>query len=150
MLDLFTEEQLEHFEDHGVDIQKYSAAFLALKTENYVFLEKLLELTKMTNINQVNTDGDTFLHVLIKSFSDRNNIDKLCTDKPICNILPYLSSDRYDATKLNILKLLLEQGAQVNIPDREGKTPIRWIMDGNKIKHNEAYQLLIEYGAAQG
>ncbi|KAK9888313.1 hypothetical protein WA026_000574 [Henosepilachna vigintioctopunctata] len=91
------------------------------------------ELKKGANVNQIFKNGNTPLHIAVCNQSNISIIKIILKYRPLLNIrnseletpLNILIKNQYfDA---DLLKTLLEMGADPNIPDKQGNTPFHYL-----------------------
>ena len=168
-LNKYTKEEVEAFVSKGGDINERdvngntalhwisSQHFFEMKNE---FLNSLLE--NNIDLSAKNYDGNTPLHFscmysnipLVKSLLDNNvdpnikNKNKITSLHYVCNN-PEVTDNTGSSTRRaeEIIELLLEHGADINIEDSVGKTPLHYAASTNMDRLAPFVQFILDNGA---
>ncbi len=168
-LNKFTKEEVKAFISKGGDINQQDANgntalhwitsqfFLKLNDD---FLNSLLQ--NNINLSAKNYDGNSPLHFscmhfnveMVKFLLDNNvdpnikNKNKIAPLHNICNN-PEVTDNNGSSTQIaeKIIELLLEHGADINIEDSVGKTPLHYAASTNMDRFAPFVQFLLDNGA---
>ncbi len=141
--------------DRGIDYKVSSpiggTAIFFAKTAD---MAKLLLTRKSGNIDEVNEDGDSLLHnvcganplfELVKFYSKK--IDVNIKNKKGETPLTKLLSDSYFPNEMmKIINYLLDHGADINVVDNDGQSPLMAALRNRELQMN-IIELLIDRGA---
>ena len=166
LIELIEKDDLKNFKiavESGKYIDDEGLAQLDSGIEKYVHpfdINKILDaLQKPSNFSSINYlnfgftgyyEGITLLHYACSLSLPSSNIRKITVDDVVIPDLIYIAP-------LKIITYLLEKGANVNIPDTDGRTPLHFACQNTKLFNlitkemdSEIFtliKLLLDYGA---
>jgi ankyrin repeat protein len=139
---------LEYDIDIEIPVQNIPPLHWAIITKNYDKVKILIEHGADVNIIEY-VNGFTPIHIAAKFWGNGKAVKLLLQHGADSNIIhngkPMLMS-LFDDGKFEIAKVLIENGAELNMHNKMGETPLYWALfsDGD---YRELVRLLVSHGA---
>jgi ankyrin repeat protein len=162
ILEIKLDEQLEKVAAGGATIddffyegkdEKYNPLLLALHLNSLDYVQKILEMGADIKVRGTNNDSVVFfaiaenvdvdiLELLVKKGADVNDNNSLASGyTPLIGAMIFYEEDEGE----DVVKFLLEKGANVNIESKKGATAIEYALVLNR--YENILQVLEEHGA---